>query len=80
MIPICAISLLDSCLLTDELHMAQALYMLNRAVAGRYVIPDAEMHGLLRDAAMHCEAARLHWTKEECERIDAIGAKIGIVP
>lgn len=71
--PIAAIDLSD--LMADEQHIAAALYMITRAAAGRYVIPDADVHALLRDAAMHCEAARLR-CKEERTKIAAIGKKI----
>jgi len=63
-------------LLPDERHIAYALYMLVRVVAGRHIIPDAEMHGSLRDASMHAEEARKRWTKGEIARIEALGRKI----
>lgn len=54
----------------DEKHMAIALYLLQKAIAlsvtegGGY----PTIHACLRDAAAHCEAARLHWTREAMER------------
>ena len=60
----------EDLLMTDEEHIARALYMLQRAVAGRGVIEQSEMHALLRDASIHCEAARRHWTTEARERIE----------
>jgi hypothetical protein len=56
----------------DEKHMAIALYLLQKAFALRETDGNGwpTIHACLRDAAAHCEAARLHWTEAAMERVD----------
>lgn len=54
----------------DEKHMAIALYLLQKAIALRETEGSGwpTIHACLRDAAAHCEAARLHWTEDAMKR------------
>ncbi len=58
-------------ILEDEKHIAAALYLLHKGIALRQSDDFGwpELHGCLRDAAMHCELARQYWTKEQMEEM-----------
>jgi len=60
----------------DEQHIAAAIYLLQKAVAlRRDWVNKGMIHACLRDAQMHCEAARQFWTKDataEIERVEQL--------
>lgn len=62
----------------DEKHIAAAMYLLRKAIVLREQ-PNCgwpTIHGCLRDAAFHCEAARQRWTKETFERMIQVEKEI----
>lgn len=65
-------------LLDDERHIANALYLIQKAIALReqegFGWPT--IHACLRDAAAECEAARQHYTKEAMQRQSELRTKI----
>lgn len=62
----------------DEKHIAIALYLIQKAIALRETEGNGwpTIHACLRDAAAHCEAARLHWTEEAMLRRKEILRKV----
>jgi len=61
-------------ILPDERHMAQAMYLIQKAMMLREQPGNGwpTIHACLRDAAFHCEEARKRWTKEEMDKIDRL--------
>lgn len=68
----------DPNFLDDEKHIAAAIYLLQKAIALREQ-PDhgwPTIHACIRDAGLHCEAARQRWTKGKVEEIDRLAQQL----